>query len=278
MLLEEAVQQGLLLKGCHQGRGRLRPARDLRSQDIVPYDVPCATLEGDRHGHQVPSDGAQSSKEIDTDDKIEVAQVDADTSDVILVTGNGDGHVASNPSATKAINIGHREPELLTTKRCQTETSHRSPLQEIVGGAGVEQGQEARLLEHHGHDHHVVHPNAHKCMDGDHQRAYHSDVLWRLVYICGVICHGVLRDFVCRLEVTRLQVEELHALMATDEWLIVVEAQPLVVALLLLCRSEATEMLDRRQGSHDRLCSASKCDRGLERQRARLLLCQSLGA
>ena len=94
------------------------------------------------------------------------------------------------------------------------------PLQEIIGGAGVEQGQEACPLEHHGHDHRVVRPNARKCMEGDHQRVCRHGILRRLVCLQGGLCYGVLHDFVRKLEVAYLQVEELLALMATDEWLI----------------------------------------------------------
>jgi hypothetical protein len=82
----------------------------------------------------------------------------------------------------------------------------------------------------------------------------------------------LLHDLVRRLEVARLQVEKPLALMATDEWLVTVEAQPLTVALLLLCWREATELLDQRQGRRGRLCSASRYYRGLERQRSRRLL------
>lgn len=39
MLLEEAVQQGLLLRDRHQGRGRLRPACGLCPLDVVPHDA-----------------------------------------------------------------------------------------------------------------------------------------------------------------------------------------------------------------------------------------------
>jgi hypothetical protein len=113
MLLEEAVQQGLLLRGRHQGRGRLRPACGLRSLDAVPHNASCAALESDRHGCQVPSDGAQRPKEVDAEDEIEAAQVDVDTSDGVVVAGDRDGHVASDLDAAKAVTVDHRDPELL---------------------------------------------------------------------------------------------------------------------------------------------------------------------
>jgi hypothetical protein len=45
----------------------------------------------------------------------------------------------------------------------------------------------------------------------------------------------LLHDLVHRLEVARLQVEKSLPLMAMDEWLIIVEAQPLTATLLLIC-------------------------------------------
>jgi hypothetical protein len=97
----------------------------------------------------------------------------------------------------------------------------------------------------------------------------------RLFGLRGGIRRGVLRDLV---RIARLQVEEPLALMATNEWLITVEAQPLTATLLLLRRREATELSNQRQGSRGQLCNASRCGRGLERHRARLMPRWSLGA
>jgi hypothetical protein len=44
-----------------------------------------------------------------------------------------------------------------------------------VGGIVVEQGQEARPLEHHEHDPRVVRPNARECMEGNHQCVGRND-------------------------------------------------------------------------------------------------------
>jgi hypothetical protein len=45
----------------------------------------------------------------------------------------------------------------------------------------------------------------------------------------------LLHDLVRRVEVARLQVEKSLPLMATDKWLVIVEAQPLTATLLLIC-------------------------------------------
>jgi hypothetical protein len=132
--------------------------------------------------------------------------------------------VAHNPSAQKVIPIGHDDPQLVAAERGEAESGHRGALQKIMGGAGVEESQEARALEHHGHDHHVLHTNAHECMERDHTCSGRSDVLWRQVVVWrGVWCsvdYGVL----LHVEVTRLQVEEPLALAASDIGLVAVEA------------------------------------------------------
>jgi hypothetical protein len=132
-----------------------------------------------------------------------------------------------------------------------------------MGGAGVEESQEARALEHHGHDHRVLRTDAHECMKRDHACSGRSDVMWRQVVVwLGVRC-SVHRTVLLHVEVDRLQVEESFALVASDVGLIVVEAQALVMTFLLLRRREATKLSDRRQGSRSRLWSAARRGRGL---------------
>jgi hypothetical protein len=104
-------------------------------------------------------------EEVDAEDEVESAQVDVDAGDGVLVACDGDGHVARNPSAPKAIPIDHGDPQLVAAKRGEAESGHHGALQKIMGGAGVEESQEARALEHHGHDHRVLRTDAHECME-----------------------------------------------------------------------------------------------------------------
>jgi hypothetical protein len=100
-------------------------------------------------------------------------------------------------------------------------------------------------------------------MERDHACSGRSDVLWRQVVVWrGVRC-SVHRAVLLHVEVARLQVEELFALVVSDVGLVAVEAHAMATAFLLLRRREAAKLSDRRQGNCDRLWSAARHGRGL---------------
>jgi hypothetical protein len=51
-------------------------------------------------GVEVPCDGAQRAQEVDAEDEVEAAQVDADAGDVVLLTRDHHRNVARDPHAS----------------------------------------------------------------------------------------------------------------------------------------------------------------------------------
>ena len=123
-------------------RRRPRPGgvgdRGHRVAGASPGD-PTVTM-GERHGHglKVPQYGAQGPKEVDPDDEVEAAEVEADARDGERVSTDHHGHVARDALAGETVTVSNGNPQLLTASSSKAQTSHGSPLEVCVRGALIQ--------------------------------------------------------------------------------------------------------------------------------------------
>jgi hypothetical protein len=83
-------------------------------RDRVPHNWAPVTLKDERPCVKVPGDGTQRAQEVDAEDEVEAAQVDADARDGVGRACDGDLHATGDPGARQAVVVGHRDPELVT--------------------------------------------------------------------------------------------------------------------------------------------------------------------
>ena len=88
------------------GRGRVRAAHALLE------DVATLAPKGQRHGLEVPENGIQGPQEVDAEDEVEAAQVEAAACDGEVLSPDADGDVTGDALATQAIAVGDGDAEL----------------------------------------------------------------------------------------------------------------------------------------------------------------------
>ena len=116
----------------------------------------------------------------------------------------------------------------------QAEATHNSALDEVVRRAGVEKGEEALPLDNDRQQHGVRRPDPCNSVERNHERVSCGFQVGQLLLV-----HKLPRlvvNVVCRLEV-----EEAHAHMAADEWLVTIEAKTLPTPFRLFGRRETTK-------------------------------------
>jgi hypothetical protein len=96
VLLKEAIKQlSARVHGCQGRDGRRGWCRC--GAHAAPQDAASSTGEGGRLGVEIPCDGAQGAQEVDAEDEVEAAQVDADAGDVVLFTRDQHRDIARDP-------------------------------------------------------------------------------------------------------------------------------------------------------------------------------------
>jgi hypothetical protein len=62
---------------------------------------------------KVAGDGTQHGQEVNAEDEVKVAQVDANTCDGVGRACNQYLHATGDPGARQTVAVGHRDPELV---------------------------------------------------------------------------------------------------------------------------------------------------------------------
>ena len=63
--------------------------------------------------------GAEGPQEVDTEDEVEAAQVNAGARDGEVLIVDCDRYVSGNPMALEVITVSHGDPELLPARRLE---------------------------------------------------------------------------------------------------------------------------------------------------------------
>jgi hypothetical protein len=183
---------------------------------------------------EVPGEGAQRAQEVDAEDEVEAAECEADAGDGEGRPEDVDGHVACKAFTRHALAVGHRNAKLVAPLRSESKAPHGRALEERVGGAGVQEGEEARALDRHGQEHSLVRPDACQSVYRDHKSVSVS-------VRCGGGFFGRGRGRIvgCRLlvgvkEIVHLQEEQAGAHVPTHVLLVAVVAEALTTAFLHL--------------------------------------------
>ena len=124
-------------------RGRARGAHTVPRHDAVTL------LEGHGQPLEIPSEGAQRPEEVHAEDEVEAAQREPDTGDGEGLAADDDGDVAGDPLARDMVAVGDRDVELFAPLWSEPQAAHGRALEEGVGGADVQQGEEALALDRH---------------------------------------------------------------------------------------------------------------------------------
>ena len=122
------------------GHGRVRAIHAL------PEDAATLTPEGQHHGLEVPENGAQGLQEVDAEDEVEAAQVEANACDGEVLGPDADGDVSGDALTTQVITVGDGDAELRPPDGRKPQAVHSCVQEEVVGGAGIEKGQEVLPL------------------------------------------------------------------------------------------------------------------------------------
>ena len=132
VLLQEVGQEGMRLVQC--GRHQLELwSHGAGAADACPLNATAALAPEDEGQHiEVPKDGAESGQEVDAEDEVVAAQVDADAVDGERLVADEDGNLPRHPLASKAVPVGDGDAELLRARRLECEAAHGVPGQEVV--------------------------------------------------------------------------------------------------------------------------------------------------
>ena len=114
VLLQEVGQEGML--GVSVGRGELELRCRGGASNALPPDAAALAPEGHRQGVEVPKDGAEGPQEVDAEDEVEAAQVDAGACDGEVLVADGERHVLRQSMAPKAVAVGHRDSEMISAR------------------------------------------------------------------------------------------------------------------------------------------------------------------
>jgi hypothetical protein len=106
----------------------------------MPHDLAPIALEDECMGVNLLGNGTQCAYEVDTEDEVEAAQVDADTRDGVERVCNRDLHTLGDPDTWQAVTIGHGDPDLVASRRRETEALEGGPVDEVMRQAGVLEG------------------------------------------------------------------------------------------------------------------------------------------
>ena len=72
----------------------------VRAAHALPEDAATLAPEGQRHGLEVPENGAQGPQEVDAEDEVEATQVEADACDGEVLGPDVDGDVTGDALTT----------------------------------------------------------------------------------------------------------------------------------------------------------------------------------
>jgi hypothetical protein len=124
VVLEKLVEHGSLGVGGRDRRGRLRRAQ---ARGRAPHDLALVALEDECPGVKILGDGTQRAQEVDAEDEVEAAQVDADACDGVGRACNRVLHASGDPDARQAVAVGHGNPELVASQSRETEALQGGP-------------------------------------------------------------------------------------------------------------------------------------------------------
>ncbi|KAE8819680.1 hypothetical protein D1007_02340 [Hordeum vulgare] len=137
VLLHEMSQQGRL--GVGDGSRQLGGNCSRSATLALPLHFAPLTSESHGQGVEIPKDGSERPQEVDVEDEVEAAQVDAYARGGEALVADEDGNLPRNSMAAKTVTVSHGNSELLAARRLEGQATHSRLGQEVVCRACVQE-------------------------------------------------------------------------------------------------------------------------------------------
>jgi hypothetical protein len=184
--------------------------------------------EGHGEGIKILEDGSQRCEPLCSQDHIVASEGQGEEIPGERLVVNGERRATVHARARDVVTVGHRNLQFAPGSKLERGAGGRLLGDEIVGGAGVEEGKEGDATELDAHLHHLTGADAGDHVDRD---------LW-------LVGGRLVRPGV-PLVVLERQVEEEDSLadtvVAASEFLVAIEAEAQAVSLLHLCLGQALD-------------------------------------